>query len=139
MILDQQTTFSDNQAAGTSTGTTVSSNTLDTRQCGDDVGRGLVFYAIVTGAGTPGSGSTLQASLETSADNVTFAPVWTGAAMETPAKGAYLARGVALPPGLKRYLRVKYTVGTAAYTAAATVTAGLVPGGTDHALDLAVG
>ena len=51
MILDQQTTFSDKQAAGTSIGSTVSANTLDTRQCGDDIGRGDVFSANLKGSG----------------------------------------------------------------------------------------
>lgn len=139
MILDQQTTFSDKQAAGTSIGSTVSANTLDTRQCGDDIGRELALYAIVNDPGTPGESSTLQAALETSADNVSFTPVYTGPALAAPVKGAMLVPGVALPPGLKRYLRVVYKVAGAAYTVAPTVTAGLVPGGTDHKLDMQVG
>ncbi len=124
MTLDNQSLFSDGQTLATSTGSTASAYTLDTKAHGDDVGRNLSWFCLMT-AGAGDTTSTLAVALQTSANNSD----WTTLATKTvtaPAAGAMIVDGEPLPDGLKRYLRVNYTVGTAAFTTAATLTAGLV-------------
>ena len=135
MTLDNQSLFSDGQAltntlSGSATSvSTVSESTLDWKNHGDDVGHYLAWFVMLTegaGAGT----STLNAALQTSADNSSWETV-SSKTVTAPAAGAFVVDGDALPSGLKRYVRVNYTIGTAEFTTAPKVTAGLVREGTN--------
>lgn len=135
MTLDNQSLFSDGQTLSntiTSPATsveTVSEFTLDWKNHGDDVGHYLAWFVMLT-AGASASTSTLTAELQTSADNSTWETV-ASKTVSSAAAGDFVVDGDALPSGLKRYNRVKYTIGTAAFTTAPTVTAGLVREGTN--------
>lgn len=119
MYIDSQTQFSDDQAL-TAAGTTVSTNVYDTGAAADiGVGQAVMFFATVTSALL--GGTSVQAKLQTSADNVTFTDL--GAGPVVPVAELVAGKKIAafsVPHGAKRYLRAAYVV------------AGTFTGGTVH-------
>lgn len=120
--LDSEAIFSAAQAV-VATGDTASTNVYD---AGGANGQGdagqtqenLWVNVIVNTTATTGTGATVQAVLQDSADNVTFADVAASAAF---AIGSVVA-GAALmqlqpPPGMRRYWRIAYRIGTGTLTA----------------------
>ncbi|UOF77489.1 major capsid protein [Caudoviricetes sp.] len=118
MHIDYQNTF---DPTGTAlTATRVSTNYLDTRGAGD-VGIGCPLYVdiVVHTLFASGGSSTLTVTLETD-DNTSFSSattLWTSGAIPK----ASLVKGYRLqfpvPVGAERYLQLRYTVGTADFTA----------------------
>ena len=132
MIQDKKLMFSDSQAI---TATADSTNILDLGAHGDDIQRELTLFVQFRGNVDSAGQSTLIIQLNTddalnaggddlAADNT----LWTSASIAKTAltDGAMLVK-MPLPPGIQRYLRLKYTVGTANLTAGA-IDAGLVWG-----------
>jgi len=118
MILDSQEIFSAAQAV-TSTGDTASTNVLDTLAAQDEgVGHSVYLVCQVNTTATSGGSATVQAVLQTSADNSSWSDVAAGAAVAVASVTAktQLFR-TKLPLGLQRYVRVVWRVGTAALTA----------------------
>lgn len=119
-MLDSQTKFSVAQAV-TSTGDTASTNIYDSGSAeSSDIGLNdeLWINVICNTTATSGGSATVQAVLQDSADNSTFADALVGAVLPVASvkQGTVLLQ--ACPPlGLRRYLRVVYRVGTAALTA----------------------
>lgn len=119
-MLDINLRFSAAQAV-TSTGDTASTNAYDAgNAAASDFGMvdDLWMNVMVNTTATSGGSATVQAVLQDSADNSTFADVLAGAAVAV----ASVTQGTALlqtklPAGLRRYTRVVYRVGTAALTA----------------------
>jgi len=132
MIQDKKLMFSDSQELRS---TADSTNILDLGAHGDDIQRELTLFVQFRGAVDSAGESTLIIQLNTddalnaggddlAADNT----LWTSASIAKTAltDGAMLVK-MPLPPGIQRYLRLKYTVGTANLTAGA-IDAGLVWG-----------
>ena len=132
MIQDKKLMFSDSQAI---TATADSTNILDLGAHGDDIQRELTLFVQFRGNVDSAGQSTLIIQLNTddalnaggddlAADNT----LWTSASIAKTAltDGAMLVK-MPLPPGIQRYLRLTYTVGTANLTAGA-IDAGLVWG-----------
>ena len=132
MIQDKKLMFSDSQAI---TATADSTNILDLGAHGDDIQRELTLFVQFRGTVDSAGQSTLIIQLNTddalnaggddlAADNT----LWTSASIAKTAltDGAMLVK-MPLPPGIQRYLRLTYTVGTANLTAGA-IDAGLVWG-----------
>lgn len=119
MLIDTQQEFSVAQAV-TATGDTASTNVYDTGAARDvGIGEEIYVFTKVKAAFTSGGAGTLQVKLQDSADNSTFADVQTLTgvlALSALTVDTVIAR-VRLPIGLRRYLRLAYTVGTAAMTA----------------------
>jgi len=119
-MLDINTKFSAAQAV-TSTGDTASTNVYDAGSAeSSDIGLNdeLWFNVICSTTATSGGSATVQAVLQDSADNSTFADALVGAVLPVASvkQGAVLLQ--ACPPlGLRRYTRIVYRVGTAALTA----------------------
>lgn len=119
MILDQQATYANGQAI-TATGDTPSTNSYDHGPGSAGAGMAplwLVVKSVV--APTSGGAATVQAVLQDSADNTTFADVMVlGPATLVTAVGANKPLAFARFPGtLRRYSRVAFRVGTAVLTA----------------------
>lgn len=121
-MLDSEVQFSAAQAV-TANGDTASTNVYDSGGAngqGDagQTGENLWVNVVVNTTATTGSAATVQAVLQDSADNVTFADVLAGA---VNAIGAVVAGAVLLqlqpPPGMRRYWRVVYRIGTGTLTA----------------------
>jgi len=121
-MLDNEIIFAEAQAV-TATGDTASTNVYD---CGGANGQGdagqtgenLWVQAFCSTSATSGGSATVQAVLQDSADNSTFADVIAGAVVAV----ASVTAGTALlqvqpPPGMRRYWRVVWRVGTAVLTA----------------------
>jgi hypothetical protein len=115
MIIDKYLQLSDNQAI---TATAASENVIDAGGAVRDLGGGEPLYAVfsVTQSFTVSTGTpTLTLAVQDSADNGTFVNVVATA----PIALAELKVGkqvvLALPPGLRRYLRANYTA-SAAFT-----------------------
>lgn len=132
MIQDKKLMFSDSQPLRS---TADSTNILDLGAHGDDIQRELTLFVQFRGNVESAGQSTLIIQLNTddalnaggddlAADNT----LWTSASIAKTAltDGAMLVK-MPLPPGIQRYLRLKYTVGTANLTAGA-IDAGLVWG-----------
>lgn len=132
MIQDKKLMFSDSQAI---TATADSTNILDLGAHGDDIQRELTLFVQFRGTVESNGDSTLVITLNTddalnaggtdlAADNT----LWTSASIAKTAltDGAMLVK-MPLPPGIQRYLRLTYTVGTANLTAGA-IDAGLIWG-----------
>ena len=132
MIQDKKLMFSDSQAI---TATADSTNILDLGAHGDDIQRELTLFVQFRGTVESNGASTLVITLNTddalnaggtdlAADNT----LWTSASIAKTAltDGAMLVK-MPLPPGIQRYLRLTYTVGTANLTAGA-IDAGLIWG-----------
>ena len=119
-MLDLNTKYSIAQAV-TSTGDTASTNVYDAGSAESaDIGLNDELWINVTcnTTATSGGSATVQAVLQDSADNSTFADALVGAVFPV----ASVKQGVALlqacpPLGLRRYTRIVYRVGTAALTA----------------------
>lgn len=120
-ILDKYLQYSDKQAI---TATAVSTNVVDAGATknpaiGRDLGAGTPLYLFlnVSQTFTAAGAATLQATLQDSADNATFADV----ASLGPFSLAQLTSGkafwVGLPIPTRRYTRVNYTVATGPMTA----------------------
>ncbi len=119
MILDNQAVFANAQAV-TALGDTPSTNSYDTGPGNSGPGYGdLWLLAKVNTGFTSGGAGTLQAVLQDSADNSSFADVMAmSPALALAALGANKAIAtVRLPGNLRRYIRVTWRVGTAAMTA----------------------
>lgn len=119
MILDQQATYSAGQAV-TATGDTPSSNSYDHGPGSAGAGAAPLWLVVKSNvAPTSGGAATVQAVLQDSADNTTFADVMVlGPALAVASIGANKAMAFARFPGtLRRYTRVAYRVGTAVLTA----------------------
>ena len=119
-MLDLNTKYSIAQAV-TSTGDTVSTNVYDAGSAASaDIGLNdeLWINVVCNTTATSGGSATVQAVLQDSADNSTFADVLAGPALPVASvtQGAVLLQ--ACPPlGLRRYTRIAYRIGTAALTA----------------------
>jgi len=119
-MLDINTKFSAAQAV-TSTGDTASTNVYDAGSAeSSDIGLNdeLWFNVICNTTATSGGSATVQAVLQDSADNSTFADALVGAVLPVASvkQGAVLLQ-VCPPLGLRRYTRIVYRIGTAALTA----------------------
>ena len=116
--IDKLAQFSDAQAP--TTGTTASTNSLDTTAALRSIGSGEPLWLVVqcVTTATSGGANTTQAVLQDSADDSSFATVLSGAAYAVASivAGFNLLR-VILPTGLRRYLRVAYVIATANLTA----------------------
>lgn len=120
--LDSELQFSVAQAV-TATGDTASTNVYDTGgangqgACGL-TGENLWVNVVINTTVTSGGAATVQAVLQDSADNSTFADVAAGNAL---ALAASTAKTVLLqlqpPPTMRRYWRIAYRIGTAVLTA----------------------
>jgi hypothetical protein len=125
MLFDKELVLSDAQAI---TVTAVSTNTHDNH--GADLGRGepmQVTFLITESFAATGAG-TLTISLLTD-DNTGFSSaqtVWTSTALALAALTAGTFIYAALPPGVERYLRANYGVGTGPMTAG-KITAAVSP------------
>ncbi len=120
MIYDIFGYFSAAQAP--TTGTTASTNVIDTGVAGRSIGSGEPVELVVQVATTCTSGgaNTTQFVLQDSADNSSFANV----VLSDPIAVATLVAGyeplrIKLPAGLRRYVRVAYVIATANLTAGA--------------------
>lgn len=121
-MLDNNTKLATAQAV-TATGDTASTNTYD---CGTTdaamalTGENLWINAVVHTTPTSGGAATIQAVLQDSADNSSFADVLAGPAI---AYGSAPAGTVLLqtqpPTGMRRYFRIAWRIGTAVLTAGA--------------------
>lgn len=135
MITDELNRFSNNQAITASAASTdvidlgplgsAGSPTANTRR---DIGQGrpLTFFVHARTAFTAGGAATLQVQLQTSDDNSTWVNLTDSGALALASLGAGARIAAqAVPRGVRRYLRVNYTVATGPMTAGA-VDAGLV-------------
>jgi len=121
MIIDNELVLSAAQAVTTSGADTASTNSYDTGQTSASVGltgENLWLNVIVNTAVTSAGAATVQAVLQDSADNATFADVIAGPVLAKAActAGASLLV-LQLPLGLRRYFRVVYRVAVADLTA----------------------
>lgn len=121
-MLDNEIIFSAAQAV-TATGDTASTNVYDSGGAngqGDmgQTGENLWFNVIVNTTATSGGSATVQAVLQDSADNATFADVVIGKAIAVASvtAGSILLQ-VQPPPGMREYSRIVYRIGTAVLTA----------------------
>lgn len=120
--LDSEAIFSAAQAV-TAIGDTASTNVYD---AGGANGQGdagqtqenLWANALINTTVTSAGAATVQAVLQDSADNATFADVVAGpvVALANAVAGAVLLQ-LQPPPGMRRYWRIAYRVGTAVLTA----------------------
>lgn len=119
MILDDQATYASAQAV-TATGDTASSNSYDHGPASMGQGSGNLWLITKTVAAvTSGGAATVQAVLQDSADNSTFADVMTlNPAAAIAALGSNKVQSVSRFPGtVRRYTRVVFRVATAVLTA----------------------
>lgn len=119
-ILDKGLEFSDAQAV---TASAASTNVLDLGVVAPNTGRGSnqMYLQIVVNTTADASGSaTVAFALEDSADDSSFAVV-PGVSVAAIGKATlvagYIVLTIALPPRLRRYIRVYYTVATGPLTA----------------------
>ncbi|MEH2521567.1 hypothetical protein V1279_007140 [Bradyrhizobium sp. AZCC 1610] len=136
MLTDKNETLSDAQAL---TATAISTKVYDLLPSGGAVGSGrpggptanttaniagtplYLYVRVDTVLDSAGEAATLTVTVESSADTSNGTPTvhWRSnlIAEATLATGYWIARGVGLPPGdYKRYVCVKYTVGTENFT-----------------------
>jgi len=118
MYIDNSLVFSDAQAV---TASAASTNSLDTSTALRNIGNGQPIYAVVfvhTTVAASGGASNVTFALQDSADNSSFADVLKGPAIaKATLVAGYRAFVVPLPPKLRRYLRINYTVDTNDLTA----------------------
>jgi hypothetical protein len=105
MIIDRDFLFAKNKAITT----TANSDVVDQKADGDAVGQELTFHNVVN-ADFKGLTS-LTIKVQTSADNSSWADVVSGPALTTDdlVAGADVF-SIRVPKGLKRYIRLAYTV-----------------------------
>lgn len=120
MIIDSYNEFSDAQAE-TTVAAHDSTNTVDLNSDGDAEVIRLRFHARVETTCTSGGSATVLVKLQTSSDNSSWVDVWASAAIPVASLVAGYKftppGGVLLYGGIKRYLKVTYTIGTAVLTA----------------------
>lgn len=121
MIIDKQLELARNQAI---TASAPSTNSIDFGATTDgvigrDIGAGTPMYAVVTFpvTFTAAGAATLTASVQDSTDNVTFSDRVIGPPLAIADLSAGKRLNLALPPGLKRYVRLNFTVATGPFTA----------------------
>lgn len=117
---DNKLFFSDKQSViKGSTGDVDGTNVIDFAAVKPDPGMGRsVFLNIAVTTGV--AGGTINFVLKDSADNSTYAAVYeTGAIAAASLPAGTKVLRMALPEGIRRYLKMVYTVGTAATTAGA--------------------
>jgi hypothetical protein len=122
MIIDSYNEFSDAQAE-TTVAAHASTNVIDLGAAGDAEVRRLRLHILTQTAVTSDGAATVQFKLETD-DNASFSSATTlwdsGAIGKATLVQGYRPTGQAglpLPSGCERYLRVTYTIATAALTA----------------------
>lgn len=117
---DNRLFFSDKQSViKGSTGDVDCTTNLDLSAANPDPGAGRPVYLniVVT---TAVAGGTINFVLKDSADDSTYAAVYeTGAIAASSLTAGKKVLRMALPEGLRRYLKMVYTVGTSATTAGA--------------------
>lgn len=125
MAYNQSLTLSDSQAF-TTQASHDSTNSIDfgsgvTRP---NSGGQMRLQIVVQDAVTSDGSATVTAKLQDSADGTTFADVTvngltitTGAVAKATLVAGYKMLDIAIPPTIRRYAKVVYTVGTAALTA----------------------
>jgi len=120
-ILDKYLQYSDKQAV---TATAVSTNVVDAGATknpaiGRDLGAGTPLYLFlsISQSFAAAGAATLQATLQDSADNVTFADVASIGPLSIAQLTAGTSKWVGFPIPTRRYTRVNYTVGTGPFTA----------------------
>lgn len=126
MLLDKYLTFSEGQVV---TVTADSTNILDLRDNGDDLGRLLNLFVLVSAVVTADGSATVTFTVETCAtEGGSYEVIYTSGAI---GKAALTAGAkpvdIALPTGLKRYVKVVYTVATGPLTGVSAFTAGITP------------
>jgi hypothetical protein len=121
MILDKALELASRQAV---TATAVSTNTIDagsTRDgiIGRDIGAGTAMFATVTvnQTATAAGAATVRVTIQDSADNATFIDRVQSADVPVASLTAGYVLNLPLPPGLRRYIRANFTVGTGPLTA----------------------
>ncbi len=129
MILDRQNLFSLNQAI---TATAVSTDVIDlgpemwAGNAGSD--REIPIELTVTETFTSGGATTLQIELQSSVNEAFSAPIKHKLTDVIPkadlAVGKVLTKALAIPPDVKRYVRLNYVVATGPF-AAGKITAGV--------------
>lgn len=127
MLLDKYLTFSELQAL-TEGDTCDSTNILDLRDNGDDLSRILNLFVLVGTAVTASGSATVAFSVATCAtEGGSYVEIYNSGAI---GKAALTAGAkpvdIALPTGLKRYVKVIYTVATGPLLTG-TFTAGITP------------
>lgn len=116
-ILDKGLEFSDAQAV---TSTAASTNVIDLTVTAPNIGRGnnLLVQVATNEAATASGSATVTFALQDSADNSTFADIFTtGAIGKATLVAGYIVFTIAIPPTVRRYLRINYTVATGPLTA----------------------
>jgi hypothetical protein len=129
MILDRQNLFSMNQAI---TATAVSTDVIDlgpemwAGNAGSD--REIPVELTVTETFTSAGATTLQIELQSSVNEAFSVPIkhklTDVIAKADLAVGKVLTKGIAIPPDVKRYVRLNYVVATGPFTAG-KITAGV--------------
>jgi hypothetical protein len=131
MIIDKFLQVSNAQAVTTSAASTdvIDAGATKNASIGRDLGSDADLYMVFTvGEAVTASGAaTVTFALQDSADNSSFADVIVSAAIgkATLVAGAQVV--LALPPGMRRYIRANYTVATGPLTAG-KFSAQVVPG-----------
>ena len=119
MLFDKMSNFADGLTVPTTASTDTYSKVLDLRRNGElGIDGGLKIYGQVVG--TPNSTGSVTTVVQTSADGAS----WTDLASQT--QDGNLLIGMFLPFGLKRFVRLKFAVGSTALGSAVKVKAGLV-------------
>lgn len=117
-LLDKELEFSDAQAV---TSTAASTNVIDMTVAAPNIGRGAepIYVQVQTNEAATASGSaTVTFALQDSADNSSFADIFTTAAIgKAMLVAGYIVFTIQLPPTHRRYLRINYTVATGPLTA----------------------
>ena len=113
MIIDKDNLFSDGQAV---TATAVSTNAIDLGEAGDAIGQELTIHVVVSGKDDFATLTSLTVQVQTSETGVTTpTDSYTDVLLSAAIPVASLKAGkevftVRVPQGLKRYVRLKYTV-----------------------------
>jgi hypothetical protein len=121
-MLDSEAVLASAQAATDHTTDTASTNVYDAGSSNASdlsmTGENLWINAKVNTTATSGGAATIQAVLQDSADNVTYADVLAGPVLALAAivAGATLLQAP-IPVGLRRYTRIAWRIGTADLTA----------------------
>ena len=119
MLFDKMSLFADGLTVPTTASTDTYSKVLDLRKNGElGIDGALKIYGQVVG--TPNSTGSVTTVVQTSADGAS----WTDLASQT--QDGNLLIGMFLPFGLKRFVRLKFAVGSTALGSAVKVKAGLV-------------
>lgn len=118
-MLDDKLVLSEEQAETTAAAHD-STNTIDLTVASPDPGTGRPLYlnVVVDTTFTSGGSATLTVALQDSANNSSFASVYETSAIAVASltAGKVLIK-MALPANLRRYVKLVYTIGTAAMTA----------------------